>query len=115
MKILNFGAGAVGLGIDSCLIKSGQEVDVVARKQTAELLNKEGLKRSGIFGDFTALPGSFRAFDSLSSISKADHDFIIVSVKSYDSREAAEALAVSRLFIKRKTNLVLFQNGCFNS
>ncbi|HQL41113.1 MAG TPA: 2-dehydropantoate 2-reductase N-terminal domain-containing protein, partial [Candidatus Omnitrophota bacterium] len=83
MKILNFGAGAVGLGIDSCLIKSGCDVTVLTRPQTAELLNKEGFKRTGLFGDFTADAGSFRAFGAPSDIPREPFDFIIVSVKSY--------------------------------
>ncbi len=40
MNIRIFGDGAVGLGIASCLIKSGENVDILARKNTCELLQK---------------------------------------------------------------------------
>ncbi len=115
MKILNYGAGAVGLGLDSCLIKSGQTVDVIARQETAELLNKEGFTRSGIFGDFTAAPNSFRAFSKLSDIPDADYDFVIVSVKSYDSQSAANDLSQHKNIFGKDTKLILCQNGWGNA
>ena len=59
MRILNYGAGAVGLGLDSCLIKSGQIVDIVARENTVSALKRYGLKRTGIFGNFYAPPNAF--------------------------------------------------------
>ncbi len=115
MKVLNFGAGAVGLGIDSCLIKSGQQLDILARGQTVELLKKEGFKRAGIFGNFVAAPKSFRAFDTLNDIPSTDYDFIIVSVKSYDSKNAAEDLSRQKNVFGKKTKLVLCQNGWGNA
>jgi len=115
MKILNFGAGAVGLGIDSCLIKSGCDVTILARPQTAELLNKEGFKRTGIFGDFMAKPGSFRAFGVPSDIPAEPFDFIIVSVKSYDSKEAAAILKKNTHLLSQNTKLILCQNGWGNA
>jgi len=115
LNILSFGAGAVGLGLDSCLLKNGQTVDLVTRPQTAELLNKEGFKRTGIFGDFIAQPGSFHAFSALSDIPPTDYDFIIVSVKSYDSKKAAEDLISHKNIFGSKTKLVLCQNGWGNA
>ncbi len=115
MKILNFGAGAVGLGLDSCLIKSGCDVTILARPHTAELLNKEGFKRTGIFGDFIADAGSFRAFGALSDIPRQAFDFIIVSVKSYDSRETAAILNKNAHLMDQNTKLILCQNGWGNA
>jgi 2-dehydropantoate 2-reductase len=115
MKILNYGAGAVGLGLDSCLLKSGQTLDLVSRKKTADLLNKEGFKRTGIFGDVIAAPGSFRAFSSLKEIPPTDYDLVIVSVKSYDSKDAALDLSQHKNIFSDKTKLVLCQNGWGNA
>ena len=36
MNILLYGAGAVGLGLASCLLKSGHRVDLVTRSDTAD-------------------------------------------------------------------------------
>lgn len=115
MKILNFGAGAVGLGIDSCLIKSGCDVTILARPQTAELLNKEGFKRTGIFDDFIANAGSFRAFGALSDIPRQAFDFIIITVKSYDSQETAAILNKNAHVMDQNTKLILCQNGWGNA
>ncbi len=37
MKVLIYGGGAVGLGIASCLLKSGEEVVILAREETVHL------------------------------------------------------------------------------
>ena len=51
IRVLIYGGGAVGLGVASCLLHSGNEVDVLARPQTVAALEAEGLTRTGIFGD----------------------------------------------------------------
>ena len=85
MQILIYGAGSVGLGIASCLIKAGQKVSLLGRPETVAALQKKGLKRSGIFGNFEAKPRSFCAVSSLSKIPKSSFDFILVCTKSFDS------------------------------
>ena len=115
MRILSYGAGAVGLGIDSCLIKNGQEVHVLGREQTVKALQKHGLKRSGIFGEFNANPRAFKSYTSLNQIPKAPFDFILVSVKSFDSAQAAENLKRNFPLFDGQTKIVLFQNGWGNA
>ena len=78
MNILLQGAGAVGLGLASCLLKSGQRVDLIGRGDTVTALQKNGLARTGIFGDFTAAPDSFGAYASLSELPKNNYDFLLV-------------------------------------
>ena len=41
MRICIYGAGAVGLGLASCLIKAGADVDIIARRKTVNKLKKE--------------------------------------------------------------------------
>lgn len=111
MKILIYGGGAVGLGVASCLIKSGQEVDVIASDQTASLLSGEGLAREGIFGTHHAGPGTFRACSSLDDLPGGAYDFVIVSTKAHDSKEAARDLSSHPRLLGDRANIVLFQNG----
>jgi len=54
MRALIYGGGAVGLGLASCLLKSKACVDIIARKDTVLSLRKNGLARTGIFGDYNA-------------------------------------------------------------
>ena len=65
MNILLYGAGAVGLGLASCLLKSGEQVDLLGRRETVDALQQNGLQRTGLFGDFTAAPESSGAYASI--------------------------------------------------
>ena len=83
MRVLIYGAGAVGLGLASCLLKSGpprplgtgevslkadSEVCLIGRPDTVRELKQGGLSRTGIFGQFHAEPSSFAAYQSLDEI-----------------------------------------------
>ena len=115
MRILNYGTGAVGLGINSCLLKSGQTVDMIARKNTAKVLNDNGLVRTGIFGDFSAPSCTFKCFTSLKEVPLQSYDFILVSTKSFDSESAAKDISQYPKLINEQTKIVLFQNGWGNA
>lgn len=105
----------MGLGIASCLLKSGSQVDILARQATVRALRKEGLARTGIFGDFHAAPESFGCLSSLSDVEAGPYDFILVCTKSFDSDKAAEELSRHEPLFGDKTKIVLFQNGWGNA
>lgn len=115
MKILIFGGGAVGLGIASCLIKSGERVDIYDRKNTIEALKENGLWRAGIFGEFHADSTEFGAYDSLIAASGTEYDYILVCTKSYDTAAAAEAISNSFSGNTDSTKFLLVQNGWGNA
>jgi 2-dehydropantoate 2-reductase len=115
MRILIYGAGSVGLGIASCLLKSGAGVDVVTRQETVDSLRVHGLVRTGIFGDFEAPPSAFGAYTSLDKIQNAQYDYILVCTKSFDSLGAAQDLYRHSRLIEEATKIVLFQNGWNNA
>jgi len=85
MKILITGAGSVGLGLASFLIKSGAEVHILAREKAVEELAIHGLVRTGIFGNNTAHPDQFRVISALNDLDQKNFDYILVAVKSFDS------------------------------
>lgn len=113
MNILLYGAGAVGLGLASCLLKNGERVDLIGRADTVNALQHNGLERTGLFGDFTAAPESFAAYTSLSQLPKGHYDFILVCTKSFDTRSVAEQIA-GISFLDNAT-IVLCQNGWGNA
>ena len=115
MNILIFGGGAVGLGIASCLLKSGEKLDIIARENTVSSLSKNGLKRTGIFGDYYAKPGLFRCYSSLKQIIPQFYDYLLVCTKSFDSFESAENLSKYTFLFNKKTKIILFQNGWGNA
>ena len=115
MNILLFGAGAVGLGLASCLLKAGERIDLVGRGDTVAALQQNGLQRTGLFGDFKAPPDSFGAYASLKELPPTDYHFILVSTKSFDTRAAAEQIASIPFLKNTSTPLVLCQNGWGNA
>lgn len=115
MKVLIYGAGSVGLGIASCLLKSQAGVDIIARENTVRALCKFGLTRTGIFGDYYAEPAKFGSCASLNQIQKQTYDYILVCTKSFDSLTAAKDLSQHKSLFGEETKIVLFQNGWGNA
>lgn len=115
IRVLIYGGGAVGLGIASCLLHSGNEVDILARPQTVAALESEGLVRTGIFGCVHARPGVFRCYRSLMEACSGPYDFILVCTKSFDSGAAADDLGGQLACMDSTARLVLFQNGWGNA
>ena len=115
MKILIYGGGSVGLGITSCLLKARQQVTIIAREYTISSLQKYGLVRKGIFGDFYATPTNFTCSTSLNTIPAQVYDYILVSIKSSDSLEAAKDISQHKKCFNNTTRIVLFQNGWGNA
>jgi len=115
MNILIYGAGAVGLGLASCLIETGHHVVLVARPESVEALNKHGLKRTGLFGEVHAEPHQFAAVSFLADVPDKAFDFILVCTKSFDTESAAKDLASIPFIQNAKTPVVLCQNGWGNA
>ncbi len=115
MNILIYGGGSVGLGIASCLLHSGIKIDILASEDTVNALKKYGLKRTGIFGNFSAKPETFGCYSSLKEIHYVVYDFILVSTKSYDSLSAAGDISEHPSILNNKTRIILFQNGWGNA
>ncbi len=114
MKILIYGTGAVGLGLASSLIQSGEDVDLLGRGNTVQAIKKEGLKRIGILGAFSAEPVMVSCFETLDSIKDRHYDFILVCTKSFDTETAAKDLSRFNLFETNSSLIVLCQNGWGN-
>jgi 2-dehydropantoate 2-reductase len=115
MNILLYGAGAVGLGLASCLLKAGEHADLIGRGDTVAALQQNGLQRTGLFGSFIAAPDSFGAYASLSELSETDYDFILICTKSFDTRTSAEQIADIPFLRNASTPIVLCQNGWGNA
>ncbi len=78
------GPGGVGGFLAGALARAGEDVVVVAREPTAELIARQGLEvRSVRLGDFTAHPGTVAKL-------KAAVDVLIVATKATTLKEALE-------------------------
>jgi len=88
MKILVFGAGAVGSTIGGMLAHAGHEVTLVGRDPHMTRIAASGLKITGLWGDHhvTTLTTS-------NSIPDVTPDWILLTVKAFDTEAAAKLLA----------------------
>ncbi len=111
MRILIYGGGAVGLGMASCLLQAGSAVTILTKKTTAQVLQSQGLRRTGIFGSLHFFQNRFQCYTASREITGPLYDFILICTKSYDVAAAAEDLRHSRQLWNENTLLVLFQNG----
>ena len=86
MKILILGAGAVGYLFGGFLAKAGHKVCFLGRQTNNEAIRNNGLKIDGIWGNH--LITDILCFESLNQIIERgikEFDYVIVSVKSYDT------------------------------
>ncbi len=109
MRVLIYGAGSVGSVVGGFMAKGGHEITLVGRASHMDAINQNGLRISGIWGEHQ-IHGLKTATD-LSSIS-GSFDLIVLAVKSYDTRAAAEAL---RPFVGKDTVVCSYQNGLGNA
>jgi 2-dehydropantoate 2-reductase len=104
MKIAIFGTGAVGGYFGGRLAQSGQDVTFIARGETLAALQQNGLRVDSFNGDFTLHP--VQATDNPAEVGPVDA--ILVTVKSWQVNEAAEAI---RPLIGPDTAVIPLQNG----
>jgi 2-dehydropantoate 2-reductase len=110
MKILVFGAGAVGSLLGGLLARMAHDVDLLGRKEHLEVIEKKGLKISGIWGQHFIK--TFELYAQVSEIPPdRNFDLILLTVKSFDTLEAVRQL---KPLMKPQTTLLSFQNGLDN-
>ena len=107
-----FGAGAVGLGLGSCLLAAGQRVRFATRTPDgARALRESGLERSGLFGAAHAPPAALDAAVGAASLRGQTLDWILVCTKTPAANEAAAALLEVWDQLHGARRVVLCQNG----
>ena len=115
MKVLVFGAGAVGLGLSSFLLQAGHRVHLVGKEQTVVALRKTALKRQGIFGEANFSPQQLTASSNLAETGRETFDFYLVCTKSFDTENSARQLKSESTLAHQKSPIVLCQNGWGNA
>src|SRR5262245_43486148 len=85
MRILVVGAGALGGYFGACLLRAGRDVKFLVRPQRAAQMARVGLRIIGKRGDF-AIPAPTVSAAEL----REPYDVILVAVKAYSFKEAAE-------------------------
>ncbi len=112
MDILILGAGAIGSLFGGFLSKAGHNVCFLGRKKYNDSIRSNGLLIDGIWGDHRIK--SIKCFEDLDQIAeqKIDKfDFVIVSVKSYDTEIV---IADYLKHFKFSAPIISLQNGLGN-
>lgn len=109
MRILVFGAGAVGSVLGGLLAKAGHDVTLLGRAWHLDVVREQGLAIAGRFGThrITHLSTATR----IEGLAAAPFDWILVCVKAHDTPGAAEAVAG---LLGPRTLVCSFQNGLGN-
>jgi 2-dehydropantoate 2-reductase len=103
------GAGAIGSVIGGFLAKAGYNVVLVGRYPHIEAIRKKGLYIKGIWGDFV-VKGFVSLYDDVMKV-KERFDYILITVKSYDTDSAVRSAAN---LLKEDGFMASFQNGLGN-
>jgi len=111
MRILIFGAGAVGQAVGCMLAADGHDVHLIVRGRFVEPIRSGGLSVTGIFGDFHAVPRKLGVYSRIEEVRGNPYDFALVTTKSYDTGRAVEALGKIEI---QDFTVVSLQNGCGN-
>ena len=107
MRIIIYGAGAVGSVIGGYLHNTGHETILICSKANAEAIAKNGLQLSGIKGDFTI---NLPAVDDIEAVEFKEDDIIFLTMKTFDTQEAIEKIDKNAHGLKA----VCFQNAIRN-
>ena len=111
MRILVYGAGALGQAVGCMLAAAGIQVDLVLRRRFAQAIRRDGLSVTGIFGDFRIQADEIGLHVDLDSLLAETFDFAIITTKSYDTATAVADLA---RISNQSFTVVSMQNGCGN-
>jgi 2-dehydropantoate 2-reductase len=111
MRILIYGAGAVGCYIGGQLCRAGHDVVLLGRERLAKAVASQGLTLR-LADDSTHILHTIRAVDTLdAALAGPPFDWIAFTMKAYDTVEALWALYQK---LPQPPPLVSFQNGIGN-
>jgi len=107
MKIVIVGPGAMGCLFAAFLSKSKEEIWLLDKnKERAKKINQGGISIEGISGNWQAQAKTTAEAGEIGSA-----DLIIISVKSYDTKEA---IVSAKSLINGNTKILTLQNGIGN-
>lgn len=111
MRILIYGAGALGQAIGCMLAADGHRISLLLRPRFVDVLQASGLEVTGIFGDYRVDGEQLQLLTSLRGQSGGAFDLILLTTKTYDTDRAIDdILRLSQCYCP----VVSLQNGCGN-
>ena len=114
MNILIIGAGSVGIGIATSLLSQKANISIYARGETAKALKENGIKRTGLFENYSFGPDELAVYETYSEIPKNSLDFILVTSKTTANEDISKRLNENRDILKDDGKILVMQNGFGN-
>ncbi len=108
MRILIYGAGAVGGYVGACLAQAGHDVTVIVRDVTAEAVESKGLTVKQDEQSFTVHPTVRTSIAHTFQTPDVQFDLIVLGMKAYDIKTAVDHLVA---FCPEPPPIVTLQNG----
>ena len=114
MNILIIGSGSVGIGIGCSLLSQNADISFLASKKTASKMKKDGIKRTGLFTNYSFSPSEFSVYETYSQIPKESFDYVIVASKTTANKDISKRLDENRDILKDNFTIIICQNGFGN-
>ncbi|MBR0371233.1 MAG: ketopantoate reductase family protein [Methanobrevibacter sp.] len=114
MNILIIGSGAVGIGIGTSLLSQNANVSFLARKETAAKMKATGVKRTGLFTNYSFNPDEFNVYESYEEIPKDTFDYVCITSKTTVNDDISRRLNDARDILKENFKILIIQNGFGN-
>ena len=114
MNVLIIGSGSVGIGIGSSLLSQDVNISFLASKETASKMKQEGIKRTGLFTNYSFKPSEFNVYETYSEIPEKSFDYIIVASKTTANNDISRNLYENRDMLKDNFTILICQNGFGN-
>ena len=114
MNILIIGSGSVGIGIGSSLLSQNVDISFLASEKTASKMKKDGIKRTGLFTNYSFSPSEFNVYETYSQIPKKSFDYVLVASKTTANKDISKRLDENRDILKDNFTILICQNGFGN-
>ena len=109
MRVLVFGAGAIGSVLGGFLAEAGHDVTLLGRAWHLDVVRRDGLRVSGLWGEHRIRLAAIAT--AVEQTPPGPYDWVFICVKAHQT--AAAALELPRL-LGPSTNVCAFQNGLGN-
>lgn len=81
MNILVIGSGAVGIGLAASMLSQGANVSIFARGKTACEIQTNGIRRTGLFTNYSFSKDEVNVYEDYSKIPKNTIDYVFIATK----------------------------------
>lgn len=114
MNILVIGAGSVGIGLATSMLSQNVNLSIYARGETAKAIRENGMKRTGLFTNYSFKSDEFEVYDDYEKIPENTYDYVFITSKTTGNDDISKKLNENRRILKENAKIIIFQNGFGN-